>query len=63
MKLNPRDTQVNIRLSSDLKRVAEEAAEADRRSVSSLIEKLLIEHLQATGYAPSRSKPVGKRKA
>jgi hypothetical protein len=52
MKFTPRDTQVNIRLSSDLKRVAEEAAEADRRSVSSLIEKLLIEHLQATGYVP-----------
>ena len=62
MKLNPRDTQVNIRLSSDLKRVAEEAAEADRRSVSSLIEKLLIEHLQATGYVPSSGKPTGKRK-
>jgi hypothetical protein len=62
MKLSPRDTQVNVRLSAELKRIAEEAAEADSRSMSSLIEKLLVDHLRATGYLPSTGNPAGKRK-
>jgi hypothetical protein len=49
MKLSPRDTQVNVRLSKDLKTEAEQAAEEDSRSLSSLIEKLLVDHLKATG--------------
>ena len=33
-----------------VKRVAEKAAQADRRSVASLVEKLLVEHLVKEGY-------------
>jgi hypothetical protein len=60
MKLTPRDTQINVRISAGLKRVAEEAAEADSRSMSSLVEKLLVDHLRAIGRL--ESKPAIKRK-
>jgi hypothetical protein len=56
MKLSPRTAQINVRLSPDLKRAAEEAAEAQHRTLSSLIEVLLIEHLTANGQLPSRKK-------
>ena len=49
MKLSPRTAQVNLRLSPDLKAAAEVAAEADSRSLTSLIEKLLVNHLKAIG--------------
>jgi hypothetical protein len=58
MKLTPRDTQINVRISGDLKRIAEEVAEADSRSMSSLIEKLLVDHLRAIG----RISAAGNRK-
>ena len=49
MKLSPRTAQVNLRISPDLKQAAEAAAEADNRSLTSLIEKLIVDHLKATG--------------
>lgn len=49
MKLSPRTAQVNLRLSPDLKAAAEVAAEADSRSLTSLIEKVLVNHLKAIG--------------
>jgi hypothetical protein len=39
--------QVNLRISPALKAAAEKAAEGDQRSLTSLIEKLLTDHLQA----------------
>lgn len=51
MKLGPKTAQVNIRLSPELKKAAEQAAEEDHRTLTSLIEKLLIEHLRETGRA------------
>lgn len=56
MKLSPRTAQVNLRISPELKREAEAAAEADNRSLTSLIEKLLIDHLRATGRLNVKSK-------
>ncbi len=43
-KRNPNTIHVSIMLDTDLKRLAEEAAKADRRNVSSLIAYLLEEH-------------------
>ena len=49
--------QVNLRLKPSLKTLAEKAAADDQRSLTSLIEKLLVEHLKANGYLPKESKP------
>ena len=46
MQLSPRTAQVNLRMSPDLKAAAEKAAEAAHRSLASLIEVLLIEHIE-----------------
>ena len=42
--------QTNLRLDPQLKAAAEKAAKADHRSLTSLIEKLLADHLRKTGY-------------
>lgn len=44
--------QVNLRLKPELKAAAEEAARVDNRSLTSLIEKLLMDHLKEAGYLP-----------
>jgi hypothetical protein len=41
---------VSLRLPPEVKVAAEKAAKDDFRSLSSLIEKLLTEHLRAKGY-------------
>jgi hypothetical protein len=60
MKQGPKTEQVNIRMSPELKSAAEQAASEDYRTLTSLIEKLLIEHLRETGRA--LGKPARKRK-
>jgi hypothetical protein len=45
-----KSAQVNLRIDPGLKSAAEKAAVADHRSLTSLIEKLLAEHLQKHGY-------------
>jgi hypothetical protein len=42
--------QVNLRLLPEMKDAAERAAADDRRSLTSLIEKLLGDYLEAAGY-------------
>ena len=42
--------QVNLRLMPELKKAAEKAAADDQRTLTSLVEKLLTEHLRKTGY-------------
>ncbi|MHB0705422.1 hypothetical protein WDZ11_01045 [Roseomonas mucosa] len=44
--------QVNLRLLPDLKAAAEKAAADDHRSLTSMIEKLLTDHLRERGYLP-----------
>jgi hypothetical protein len=44
--------QVNLRMNPSLKEAAEKAAANDQRSLTSLIEKLLTEHLKRKGYLP-----------
>ena len=46
----PKTAQVAMRFAPDLKELAEKAATDDHRSLTSLMEKLLIEHLRAKGY-------------
>lgn len=41
---------LNLRIDPGLKAAAEKFAGDDQRSVTSLIEKLLTEHLKAKGY-------------
>jgi len=41
---------LNLRIDPSLKEAAEKAAADDHRSLTSLMEKLLIEHLKAKGY-------------
>jgi hypothetical protein len=46
--------QVNLRIDPDLKALADKAAAADQRSLTSLIEKLLTEHLRKTGLLKAK---------
>ena len=41
---------ISVRVLDDVKAAAEKAAAEDSRSVASLVEKLLTEHLKAKGY-------------
>jgi hypothetical protein len=41
---------ISVRVSEQVKQAAEKAAEDDRRSLASYVEKLLVEHLKAKGY-------------
>jgi len=52
-----RSTPFQIRMRPSVKAAGEKAAKADNRSLSSLIETLLIEYLTAKGYL---SKSKGK---
>ncbi|WP_264047992.1 toxin-antitoxin system HicB family antitoxin [Methylobacterium flocculans] len=41
---------LNLRIDPELKETAERAAADDQRSLTSLVEKLLSDHLKANGY-------------
>ena len=41
---------LNLRIDPQLKHAAEQAAEDDQRSLTSLVEKLLTDHLKKKGY-------------
>lgn len=47
---------LNLRIDPVLKAAAEKAAEADNRSVTSLIEKLLVDHCRRHGFIKERAK-------
>ena len=42
--------QVSVRLRPEVRKAAEKAAKDDVRSLSSLIEKVLVDHLREKGY-------------
>ena len=46
----PKDAAIGVRMAGEIKQAAAKAAAADRRSVSSLMEKLLVEYLVSEGY-------------
>jgi hypothetical protein len=54
MQKRIKTAQVNLRLEPTLKEAAEKAATDDRRSLTGLIEKLLVDHLRTLGYLPKR---------
>ena len=43
---------LNLRIDPKVKAAAEKAAEAERRSLTGMVEKLLIDHLRKGGYLP-----------
>ena len=50
MAKETKEAQVNLRIKPSLKQAAEKAAADDQRSLTSLVEKLLTEHLKKKGY-------------
>jgi hypothetical protein len=56
-----RNASIGIRVELGLKEAAERAAKDDRRTVASLIEKVLTEWLEAKGYLPKGDAPAGAR--
>jgi hypothetical protein len=56
-----KNAMINIRVDESLKEAAEHAAKEDHRTLTSLIEKLLTDHLKQVGHVPG-GKPAGKRK-
>lgn len=50
-----RATSIGIRLSPEVKAALEEAAKADRRTISAYVEILIMTDLEAKGLLPSRS--------
>lgn len=44
--------QVNLRITPSLKSAADAAAQADQRSLTSLVEKLLTDYLRENGFLP-----------
>jgi hypothetical protein len=55
--------QLNVRIPPELKAMLDAAASTDQRSVASLIEKSLTDHLRARGYVDEAGKPTKKGKA
>jgi hypothetical protein len=49
MAARQKTAQVNLRIRPELKEAAEKAAAADNRSLTSLVEKLLTDHLKKSG--------------
>jgi hypothetical protein len=45
-----RTAAIGIRVEPEIKAAAEKAAKEDRRTVASLVEKVLVEHLENAGY-------------
>jgi hypothetical protein len=52
---------LNLRIEPRLKKAAEQAAADDRRSMTSLVEKLLQEHLEAKGYLSANATSTARR--
>lgn len=52
MAKETKSAQVNLRITPTLKEAADKAAEADQRSLTSLVEKLLTDYLKEKGYLP-----------
>jgi hypothetical protein len=57
-KNETRSAPIGIRVTPSVKKAAEKAAAADHRTVASLIEKLLIEHLDGTRWREHKTTPA-----
>ena len=67
-RFKTKTTQLNTRMSPELKKLAEKAASSERSSLSSYIDGLIIKDLKARGLLDADGKPIkngkpaGKRK-
>jgi len=61
MQKRKRSALVHLRFAPELKKAAEEAAAAEERSLTSMIEILLTEHLQQRGLMPLIELPKARR--
>lgn len=52
-----RDAAVSVRIDPDIKAALEQVAEADGRTVSSYVERLIKAHLEEMRPEPARAKP------
>jgi hypothetical protein len=55
--------QLNVRIAPSLKLMLDAAASADRRSLASLIDKVLIEYLREHGFVDEVGRPTRKGNA
>jgi hypothetical protein len=55
MAKETKTAQVNLRIQPSLKEAADKAAAADQRSLTSLVEKLLTDHLRKKGYLKAKA--------
>jgi hypothetical protein len=62
MKREQKTAPFQIRMRPSVKAAAEEAAADANRSLSSLIETLLIDYLRANGYLPAEAKQQEAKK-
>lgn len=53
---------ISVRVPPDIKAALALAAEAERRSLASMLEVMVLEYCRAHGYAPSPVASVGKSK-
>jgi hypothetical protein len=49
-KTQPRPMTLNVRIDPPVRLALEKAAEADARTLSSLVQKVLAEHVRETGF-------------
>lgn len=61
MQKRIKTAQVNLRIDPALKAAAERAAAADKRSLTSLVEKLLDAYLRQLGYLPRSAEERSQR--
>lgn len=61
MEEEKRSEPFQMRMKPSVKAAGERAASDDGRSLNSLLEKLLIDHLRANGYLPTK-KAEGKKR-
>ncbi len=57
-----RTETIGLRVTQDVKTAAAEAAADDNRSVASLVEKVLIDHLVSSDYLEPKQVPAGRRR-
>lgn len=57
MQKEPKAAQFMLRMQPTVKKAAERAAASENRSLSSLMETVLIEWLRERGYLPKEPKP------
>ena len=46
---SPKSTNLNLRIAPDVKEALKEAAERDHRSISNMVEYLIVQHCQRLG--------------